>query len=165
MLEFKERSAVGTLKSIGTVAENAGVGGYHELASIKNFKGVVKENGKLTNVTIAIVNKDNKVAYVNCSGPVSTDLRTAKSIDEAKAKVAALANYPILELPQFDTLTGEPIMVKDENGVDTDEQLIIKSVSFPGSVDMSATRTVITPAMLKAEAIKRTIDWNDLVAL
>lgn len=164
MLEFKERSAVGTLKSIGTVAENAGVGGYHELASIKNFKGVVKENGKLTNVTIAIVNKDNKVAYVNCSGPVSTDLRTAKSIDEAKAKVAALANYPILELPQADA-DGAPIMVKDENGVDTDEQLIIKSVSFPGSVDMSATRTVITPAMLKAEAIKRTIDWNDLVAL
>lgn len=163
MLEFKERSAVGTLKSIGTVAENAGVGGYHELASIKNFKGVVKENGKLTNVTIAIVNKDNKVAYVNCSGPVSTDLRTAKSVDEAKAKVAALVNYPILELPQLDE-DGEPVMVMNEE-TGKEEPLVLRSISFPAGADMSATRTVITPAMLKAEAIKRTIDWNDLVAL
>lgn len=164
MLEFKERSAqAGTLKSLGTVAENAGVGGYHELASIKNFKGSVKENGKLTNVTIAIVNKDNKIAYVNCSGPVSTDLRTAKSVDEAKAKVAALVNYPILELPQLDE-DGEPVMVMNEE-TGKEEPLVLRSISFPAGADMSATRVMITPAMIKAEAVKRTIDWNDLVAL
>jgi hypothetical protein len=164
MLQFKDVSTQeGTLETIGTVATFVGAGGRHQLASAKNFKGSIKDNGKLTNVTLALFNAAGQREFVNCSGPVSADLRTSTSESELKAKLIALANYPILKLPQFDA-DENPIMVQDE---ETGEQvqLTIYSVSFPSGADMSVTAVTITPAMLKLEAVKRTIDWNDLVAL
>ena len=164
MLQFKDVSAQeGTLKSIGTVAQFVGKDGYHELASDKNFKGTMKESGKLTNVTIALVNAKGQKAFVNCSGPVSADLRATTSTKELETKIIALASFPILELPQF-TQDGEPIMdLNEETGLE--EQRIIYSISFAGGADMSKTRVNITADMLKLESVKRTIDWNDLVAL
>jgi hypothetical protein len=115
MLKFKKASQQqGTLKSLGTVAENAGLGGYHELSSKENFIGKIKENGKRTNVTIKVVNKDGDYDYVNCSEAVSTWLRESASIEERKERFDQLATFPILELPQVDRETGEPVMVIDE---------------------------------------------------
>lgn len=164
MLQFKDVSAQeGTLKSIGTVAQFVGKDGYHELASDKNFKGTMKESGKLTNVTIALVNAKGQKAFVNCSGPVSADLRATTSAKELETKIIALASFPILELPQADE-DGAPIMdLNEETGLE--EQRIIYSISFAGGTDMSKTRVNITADMLKLESVKRTIDWNELVAL
>jgi hypothetical protein len=165
MLKFKKASQQeGTLKTIGTVAENAGLGGYHELSSEKNFKGEIKDNGKRTNVTIKVVNKEGEFSYVNCSEAVSTWLRESMSPKEIKERVAQLATFPILELPQVDRETGDAIMVTDE---ETGEliQLVINSISFTGGADMSATRTVITEDLLKAESAKRAVNWDSLIAI
>jgi hypothetical protein len=165
MLKFKKASQQeGTLKTIGTVAENAGLGGYHELSSEKNFKGEIKDNGKRTNVTIKVVNSNGDFSYVNCSEAVSKWLRESSSSQEVKERVAQLAMLPILELPQVDRETGEPVMVIDE---ETGEQvqLVINSISFSGGSDMSATRTVITEDLLKAETVKRAVNWDNLIAI
>jgi hypothetical protein len=165
MLKFKKASQQqGTLKTIGTVAENAGLGGYHELSSEKNFKGEVKENGKTTNVTIKLVTKEGEYDYVNCSESVSRWLRESSSSQEVKDRVAQLAILPILELPQVDRITGEPVMVTDEE-TGEEVQLIIHAISFSGGADMSATRTVITTDLLKAETAKRTVNWESLIAI
>jgi hypothetical protein len=165
MLKFRKASQQeGTLKTIGTVAENAGLGGYHELSSEKNFKGEVKENGKRTNVTIKVVNKEGDFSYVNCSEAVSTWLRESSSPQEVKERVSQLATFPILSLPQVDRETGEPVMVVDEE-TGEEVQLVINSISFSGASDMSATRTVITEDLLKAETAKRAVDWNSLIAI
>lgn len=158
MLQFKDVSTQeGTLESIGTVAEFVGKNGYHELASAKNFKNDAKR------VCLALYNAKGQRTYVNCSRTVSEDLRASKNAEELKEKLEAIATYPILELPQLDE-DGEPVMVMNEE-TGKEEPLVLYSVSYQGGTDMSATRTVITPAMLKAETVKRTIDWNDLVAL
>jgi len=165
MLKFKKASQQeGTLKTIGTVAENAGLGGYHELSSEKNFKGEVKANGKRTNVTIKVVNKDNEFSYVNCSEAVSAWLRESTSPKEVKERVSQLATFSILHLPQFDKETGEPVMVTDEE-TGEEVQLIINSISFSGASDMSATRTVITEDLLKSESAKRAVNWDSLIAI
>jgi hypothetical protein len=158
MLQFRDvTTRENALKTIGTVAEFAGVGGYHELASDKNFKDTKKR------VSVRLVNAKGQQTYVNCSVPLSADLRTAKSTTELKAKLANLASLPILELPQFDE-EGNAVMVVDK---ETGEEvpLILYSISQQGGADMSGTRTTITEEMLKAEATKRSINFEDLIAI
>ena len=164
MLQFKDVTPQeSTLKSIGTVAQFAGVGGYQELSNDNNFKGKLKDNGKLTNVTIAIYNAQGQRAYVNCSEAVSKDLRSSKSEQELNEKLANLALLPILELPQFDE-EGNPVMVVDEE-TGEEKQLTIYSISNTGAKDMSATRVNITEEMLKREVAKRAINLEDLIAV
>lgn len=165
MLKFKKQSEqVSSLKSVGTVASQAGTNGFHELASTKNFKGEMVD-GTLTQkkVSIKIVQENGDYLYVTCSKPVSTWLRESANETELKQRLADLSAFPILELPQFDAVTNEPVMVKDE---DSDEmvQLVLYSISFTGGTDMSSTRTTVTPEMLKQEVVKRAIKFEDLIA-
>ena len=166
MLKFKKASEqVSALKTVGTVASLVGTNGYHELASEKNFKGEML-NGILTQkkVSIKLVNADGDYQYITCSKPVSVWLRESSSETELKQRLADLSAFPILELPQFDTVTQEPIMVLDE---ETGEQvhLILYSISFTGGTDMSSTRTTVTPEMLAQEVVKRSIKFEDLISL
>ena len=166
MLKFKKQSEqVSSLKSLGTVASQAGTNGFHELASEKNFKGEML-NGVLTQkkVSIKIVQTNGDYLYVTCSKPVSAWLRESANETELKERLANLSAFPILELPQFDTVTQEPIMVTDE---ETGEliPLVLYSISFVGGTDMSSTRTTVTPEMLAQEVVKRSIKFEDLIAL
>lgn len=167
MLKFKKATErQSTLETIGSVASFVGVGGYHELASVKNFKGSVDpETGELVlkKVSIKLVNKDGDYEYVNCSKPVGDWLRESTA-EELPNKLADLATFPILKLPQVDKETGEPIMVLNEETGEM-EQLVLFAISFTGATDMSATRTKITEAMVKSETAKRAVDWNSLVAI
>jgi len=164
MLVFKKATEqVSSLKSLGTVATVVGTNGYHELASEKNFKGEMIDN-VLTKkkVSIKLVQANGDYQYVTCSKPVSAWLRESATPAELKEKLAELAQFPILELPQTDIETGEPVMVVDDNGESV--QLILNSISFVGGNDMSTTRTVVTAEMLTKEAVKRSIDWESLIA-
>lgn len=170
MLKFKKASErTSTLKTIGTVAEFVGKGGYHELSNEKNFKGTMKKNGNLSNVTIKLVNAVGETEYVNCSAPVSTYLRDSSTESELKNRLAELSSLPILELPQVESDEnspnyGNPVMVIDEE-TGLEIPLVIYSISFTGGADMSGTRTVITEEMLKAEVAKRAINLADLIAV
>ena len=158
MLQFKKASdRQSTLETIGSVASFVGVGGYHQLASEKNFKNADKK------VSIKLVNKDNDYEYVNCSTPVGDWLRNSTA-EELQSKLQDLATFPILKLPQVDRETGEPILVANEETGEM-EQLVLYSISFTGATDMSATRTKITESMVKAETAKRAVDWNSLVSI
>jgi len=166
MLKFKKQSEqVSSLKTVGTVASQAGTNGFHELASEKNFKGEML-NGVLTQkkVSIKIVQANGDYLYVTCSRPVSAWLRESANETELKERLANLSAFPILELPQFDVETKEPIMVSDE---ETGESipLVLYSISFVGGTDMSSTRTTVTPEMLAQEVVKRSIKFEDLIAL
>lgn len=157
-LKFKKQSEqTGSLKTIGTVAAFVGQGGYHELSSTKNFKDTSKR------VSIRLVNKDNEMVYVNCSRPLSDELRASKDATELKAKLANVALLPILELPQLDE-QGNPVMVLNEE-TGTMEELVLYSISFTGASDMSSTRTTITSEMLSKEVEKRAIRFEDLIAI
>lgn len=158
MLKFKKATdRQSTLETIGSIASFVGVGGYHELASEKNFKNLEKK------VSIKLVNKDGDYEYVNCSSPVGEWLRTSTA-EELPNKLADLATFPILKLPQVDRETGEPIMVANEETGEM-EQLVLYSISFAGATDMSSTRTKITESMVKAETAKRAVNWDSLVAI
>jgi hypothetical protein len=158
MLQFKDVTArENSLKTIGTVAEFVGVGGYHEPASDKNFGDSNKR------VSIRLVNAKGQQTYVNCSVPLSAELRASATKEILKAKLANLASFPILELPQVDE-DGNPVMVVD-NETGEEKPLILYSISYQGGSDMSATRTMITEDMLKAEAVKRAINFEDLIAI
>ena len=158
MLEFKNVTArENALKTIGTVASFVGVGGYHELASDKNFKDAKKR------VSIRLVNSKGQQTYVNCSVPLSAELRESKGVEELKTNLAKLASLPILELPQTDE-EGNPVMVVDEE-TGEEKPLVLYSISYQGSADMSSTRTIITDAMIKEEASKRVINFEDLIAI
>ena len=169
-LKFKKASKrTSTLKTIGTVAEFVGKGGYHELSNEKNFKGTMKKNGNLSNVTIKLVNAEEEVEFVNCSAPVSTYLRDSNTESELKNRLAELSSLPILELPQVESDEnspnyGNPVMVIDEE-TGLEIPLVLYSISFAGGADMSGTRTVITEEMLKAEVAKRAINLADLIAV
>lgn len=166
MLQFKDVAPQeSTLKSIGTVASVVGKGGYHELSNEANFKGTVKKNGKLTNVTLRLVNAKGQVEFVNCSAPVSKWLRESTSATELKERLNDLATMPILELPQFITEETDPNFGQPVINEETGEQLVIYSVSFAGGADMSATRVTVTEDMLKAEVAKRAINFEDLIAI
>lgn len=170
MLQFKNVAPQeSTLKSIGTVAEYAGVGGYHQLSSKKNFKGTVKDNGKLTNVTIAIYNAQGQRVYVNCSEQLSIDLRSSSSEAELQTKLDNLALLPILELPQVERDEtspnfGKPIMVADEETGEM-KPLIIYTISRQGGEDMSSTRVSITEEMLNKKLASVAINLEDLIAM
>lgn len=170
MLQFKDvAQQESTLKSIGTVAEYAGVGGYHQLSSKKNFKGTEKANGKLTNVTIAIYNAKGQRVYVNCSEQLSADLRSSTSEDELQTKLDNIALLPILELPQVERDEtspnfGKPIMVTDEETGEL-KPLIIYTISRQGGEDMSSTRVSITEEMLNKKLASVAINLEDLVAM
>lgn len=170
MLQFKDVAQTeSTLKTIGTVAEFAGVGGYHELSNKGNFKGTQKANGKLTNVTVAIYNAQGQRVYVNCSEAVSTDLRASKTEEELQTKLANLALLPILELPQVERDEtspnfGKPIMVVDEE-TGEEKPLIIYTISNQGGKDMSSTRTNITEDMLNKKLASVAINIEDLIAM
>ena len=172
MLQFKKASErVSTLKTIGTVAEFVGAGGYHELASERNFKGTVNKAGvkELKKVSIKLVNKAGDYEYVNCSTPVGNWLRESTNADELKERLSNVATLPILELPQLErdensANFGQPIMVTDEE-TGEERPLILYSISFTGATDMSSTRTSITDDMLKKEVAKRAINFEDLIAV
>jgi len=170
MLQFKDvAQQESTLKSIGTVAEYAGVGGYHQLSSKKNFKGTLKDNGKLTNVTIAIYNAKGQRVYVNCSEQLSIDLRSSLSETELQTKLDNLALLPILELPQVERDEtspnfGKPIMVADEETGEM-KPLIIYTISRQGGEDMSSTRVSITEEMLNKKLASVAINLEDLIAM
>jgi hypothetical protein len=170
MLQFRKVAPQeSTLKSIGTVAEFAGVGGYHQLTGKKNFKGTLKDNGKLTNVTIAVYNAQGERAYVNCSEQLSIELRACKTDAELKAKLDSLALLPILELPQVERDEtkpnfGKPIMVADEETGEM-KPLIIYTISKQGGEDMSSTRVSITEEMLNKKLESVAINLEDLIAM
>jgi hypothetical protein len=172
MLKFKKATErTSTLKTIGTVAEFVGKGGYHELASEKNFKGTVNADGVkiLKKVSIKLVNAQGDYEYVNCSTPVGNWLRESASATELKERLSNVATLPILELPQTitdenDPNFGQPYMVVDEE-TGEEKQLVLYSISFTGATDMSSTRTNITEDMLKAEVAKRAINFEDLIAI
>jgi hypothetical protein len=172
MLQFKKASErVSTLKTIGTVAEFVGAGGYHELASLRNFKGTINKAGvkELKKVSIKLVNKAGDYEYVNCSTPVGNWLRESTSPDELQERLNDVATLPILELPQLErdensANFGQPIMVTDEE-TGEEKPLVLYSISFTGATDMSSTRTSITDDMLKKEVAKRAINFEDLIAV
>jgi hypothetical protein len=172
MLQFKKASErVSTLKTIGTVAELVGAGGYQELASEKNFKGTVNKAGvrELKKVSIKLVKKTGDYEYVNCSTPVGNWLRESATPDELQERLNSLATLPILELPQLDRDEnspnfGQPIMVANKE-TGEEEPLVLYSISFTGATDMSSTRTSITDDMLKKEVAKRAISFEDLIAV
>jgi hypothetical protein len=171
MLQFKDvAQQASTLTSIGTVAEYAGVGGYHELSSKKNFKGVLNEKtNKLNRVTIAIYNAKGQRVYVNCSEPLSADLRASTSEAELQTKLDNIALLPILELPQVERDEtspnfGKPIMVADEETGEL-KPLVIYTISNQGGQDMSNTRVNITEEMLNKKLASVAINLEDLVAM
>ena len=76
-----------------------------------------------------------------------------------------LAGLPILELPQFDEVTKEPIMVINEE-TGEEEQLILHSISYPGGGNASSAAVEITEEMIKTPVqLAREVDWSQLVAL
>ncbi len=170
MLKLKKASErVSTLKTVGTVAEFVGKGGKIEPASIANFNGTIVNGVKvLKKVSLKLMDKDNNYEYVNCSAPVGSWLREVTG-EALKQRLTEVASFPILELPQTvrdenDPNFGEPIMVIDEE-TGEEKQLVLYSISFTGSTDMSATSVVITDAMIKEEASKRVINFEDLIAI
>ena len=171
MLQFKDvAQATSTLTTIGTVAEFAGVGGYHELSNKGNFKGAVNpKTGKLNRVTIAIYNAQGQRVFVNCSEPLSADLRASKTEEELSTKLANLALLPILELPQVERDEtspnfGQPIMVADEETGEL-KPLVLYTISNQGGKDMSSTRTNITEDMLNKKLAAVAINIEDLIAM
>ena len=158
MLQFKKATErVSTLETIGSIATLVGKDGYHELASEKNFKSEKK-------VSLKLVNSQGDYQYVNCSTPVGNWLRESSSKSQLAERLNEVATLPILKLPQTDRETGEAIMVVDEE-TGEEVQLVLYSISFAGSTDMSATRVTITEDMLDREVAKRAINFEDLIAI
>ena len=154
MLQFKKYAQTATqLKSLGTVSEFVGVGGKFAPSSVRNFQDPNKR------VNILLTNAKGETVTVNCSKPVSADLRS-KAL-----KVSDLAGLPILELPQFDEVTKEPIMVINEE-TGEEEQLILHSISYQNGGNTDSVAVEITETMVKTPVqLAREVDWSQLVAL
>jgi len=171
MLQFKKASErVSTLETIGTVASFIGKGGKYELASLKNFNGVINKAGvrELKKVSIKLMNKNEDYEYVNCSAPVGNWLREVSG-DALKERLAEIGSLPILKLPQLERDEnspnfGQPIMVTDEE-TGEERPLVLYSISFTGATDMSATSVSITDEMLNKQIASRAISFEDLIAL
>ena len=152
---LKLRKYVGSttaLKSIGTVSEFVGVGGKFAPSSVRNFKDTTKR------VNILLTNAKGETVTVNCSKPVSADLRS-KAL-----KISDLAGLQILELPQYDT-DGNPVMQIDEESGE-EVQLILHSISYQGGGNADNVAVEITEEMIKTPVqLAREVDWSQLVAL
>jgi hypothetical protein len=171
MLQFKDvAQATSTLTTIGTVAEFIGTNGRYEPLSQKNFKGVVNEKtGKLNRVTIALFNANGQRVIINCSEPLSIDLRASKTEEELKTKLDNLALLPILELPQVERDEtspnfGKPVMVTDEETGEL-KQLVLYTISNQGGQDMSKVSVNITEDMLNKKLSAVAINIEDLIAM
>ena len=153
MLQFKKYAQTATqLKSLGTVGEFVGVGGKFAPSSVRNFKDTTKR------VNILLTNAKGETVTVNCSKPVSADLRS-KAL-----KISDLAGLPILELPQYDT-DGNPVMQIDEESGE-EVQLILHSISYQGGGNADSVAVEVTEAMVKTPVqLAREVDWSQLVAL
>ena len=153
MLQFKKYAQAATqLKSLGTVGEFVGVGGKFAPSSVRNFKDTTKR------VNILLTNAKGETVTVNCSKPVSADLRS-KAL-----KISDLAGLPILELPQYDT-DGNPVMQIDEESGE-EVQLILHSISYQGGGNADSVAVEVTEAMVKTPVqLAREVDWSQLVAL
>ena len=154
MLQFKKYAQTATqLKSLGTVGEFIGVGGKFAPSSVRNFQDQTKR------VNILLTNANGETVTVNCSKPVSADLRS-KAL-----KLSDLAGLPILELPQFDEVTKEPIMVINEE-TGEEEQLILHSISYQNGGNTDSVAVEITEAMVKTPVqLAREVDWSQFIAL
>ena len=153
MLQFKKYAQTATqLKSLGTVSEFVGVGGKFAPSSVRNFKDTTKR------VNILLTNAKGETVTVNCSKPVSADLRS-KAL-----KISDLAGLPILELPQYDT-DGNPVMQIDEESGE-EVQLILHSISYQNGGNTDNVAVEVTEAMVKTPVqLAREVDWSQLVAL
>ena len=98
MLKFAvyQGGEASTLENLGTVKENAGVGGGYKLASEKNVRDLNKK------VSIIIRKADGTSVPVNCSNRVSEALRSKK------LTMAQLGDLSILYGP-FTTKDGEEV--------------------------------------------------------
>ena len=153
MLQFKKYAQTATqLKSLGTVGEFVGVGGKFAPSSVRNFKDTTKR------VNILLTNAKGETVTVNCSKPVSADLRN-KTL-----KVSDLAGLQILELPQFDN-EGNPVMQIDEE-TGEEVQMILHSISYQNGGNTDNVAVEVTEAMVKTPVqLAREVDWSQLVAL
>ena len=153
MLQFKKYAQTATqLKSLGTVGEFVGVGGKFAPSSVRNFQDPNKR------VNILLTNAKGETVTVNCSKPVSADLRS-KAL-----KISDLAGLPILELPQYDT-DGNPVMQIDEESGE-EVQLILHSISYQNGGNTDNVAVEVTEAMVKTPVqLAREVDWSQLVAL
>lgn len=154
MLQFKMYAQTATqLKSLGTVSEFVGIGGKFAPSSVRNFQDANKR------VNILLTNAKGETVTVNCSKPVSADLRN-KTL-----KISDLAGLQILELPQFDEITKEPIMtINEETGEEV--QLVLHSISYQGGGNADNVAVEVTEKMIKTPVqLSREVDWSQLVAL
>ena len=153
MLQFKKYAQTATqLKSLGTVGEFVGVGGKSAPSSVRNFQDPNKR------VNILLTNADGETVTVNCSKPVSADLRS-KAL-----KISDLAGLPILELPQYDS-DGNPVMQIDEESGE-EVQLILHSISYQNGGNTEKVAVEVTEAMIKTPVqLAREVDWSQLIAL
>ena len=153
MLQFKKYAQTATqLKSLGTVGEFVGVGGKFAPSSVRNFQDPNKR------VNILLTNSDGETVTVNCSKPVSADLRS-KAL-----KISDLAGLQILELPQYDT-DGNPVMQIDEESGE-EVQLILHSISYQNGGNTDSVAVEVTENMVKTPVqLAREVDWSQLIAL
>jgi hypothetical protein len=153
MLQFKKYAQTATqLKSLGTVGEFVGVGGKFAPSSVRNFQDTTKR------VNILLTNANGETVTVNCSKPVSADLRS-KAL-----KISDLAGLQILELPQYDS-DGNPVMQIDEESGE-EVQLILHSISYQGGGNASSAAVEVTETMVKTPVqLAREVDWSQLIAL
>lgn len=153
MLKFEKRATQSTtLKTLGTVSEFVGVGGSYAPSSDRNLRDESKR------VSILLTNAEGATALVNCSRPVSADLRSKK------LKLEDLGSLNILELPQYDD-EGNPVMVVDEA---TGEAipLVLHSISYNGGTDRTAVTVSVTEKMLTSSStVNRSVNWNELIAI
>ena len=153
MLQFKKYAQAATqLKSLGTVGEFVGVGGKFAPSSVRNFKDTTKR------VNILLTNAKGETVTVNCSKPVSADLRS-KAL-----KISDLAGLQILELPQYDS-DGNPVMQIDEE-TGEEVQMVLHSISYQNGGNTDNVAVEVTEAMVKTPVqLAREVDWSQLVAL
>ena len=153
MLQFKKYAQTATqLKSLGTVSEFVGVGGKFAPSSVRNFKDTTKR------VNILLTNAKGETVTVNCSKPVSADLRN-KAL-----KLSDLAGLQILELPQYDT-DGNPVMQIDEE-TGEEVQMVLHSISYQNGGNTDNVAVEVTEAMVKTPVqLAREVDWSQLIAL
>ena len=149
---FRSAQTATQLKSLGTVGEFVGIGGKFAPSSVRNFQDPNKR------VNILLTNAKGETVTVNCSKPVSADLRS-KAI-----KLSDLAGLQILELPQYDT-DGNPVMQIDEE-TGEEVQMILHSISYQNGGNTDSVAVKITEAMVKTPVqLSREIDFSQLIAL